>query len=91
MQLLETVSRYQIHREKGVQDQWRRENRYLSIIARRNRDATPSQISHDFYAATGTRISRVTVSRMLHKEGFFGRKPAIYVPLTSTNKRVRIE
>ncbi|GBM53286.1 hypothetical protein AVEN_52311-1 [Araneus ventricosus] len=30
------------------------ENRYLSVIARRNRGATASQLSRDLYAATGT-------------------------------------
>ncbi|GBM11100.1 hypothetical protein AVEN_242986-1 [Araneus ventricosus] len=39
------------------------EDRYLSIIARRNRGATASQLSRDLYAATGTHASRVTVSK----------------------------
>ena len=47
------------------------EDRYLSITARRNRHATASQLSRDFYAATGTRVSRVTVSRRLHERGLF--------------------
>ncbi|GBN06882.1 hypothetical protein AVEN_33979-1 [Araneus ventricosus] len=42
------------------------EDRYLSIIARRNRGATASQLSRNLYAATGTRVSRVTVSKRLH-------------------------
>ncbi|GBN14676.1 Transposable element Tcb2 transposase [Araneus ventricosus] len=66
------------------------EDRYLSIIARRNRDATASQLSRDLYAATGSRVSRVTVSKRLHKIGLFARRPAVCVPLTSTNRRVRL-
>ncbi|GBO43812.1 hypothetical protein AVEN_192354-1 [Araneus ventricosus] len=65
-------------------------DRYLSIIERRNRSATASQLSRDLYAATATRVSRVTVSKRLHDTGLFARKPAVYVPLTSTNRRVRL-
>ncbi|GBN12477.1 Transposable element Tc1 transposase [Araneus ventricosus] len=67
-----------------------REDRYLSIIARRNRGATVSQLSRDFRAATGTRISRVTVSKRLHETLLFARRPAVCFPLTSTNRRVRL-
>ncbi|GBN85246.1 hypothetical protein AVEN_166060-1 [Araneus ventricosus] len=66
------------------------EDRYLSIIAMRNRDATAFQLSRDLYAATGTRVSRVTVSKRLHETGLFARRPAVCVPLTSTNRRVRL-
>ncbi|GBN68370.1 hypothetical protein AVEN_223918-1 [Araneus ventricosus] len=63
------------------------EDRYLSIIARRNRGATASQLSRDLYAATGTRESRVTVSKRLHETGLFARRPAVRVSLTSTYRR----
>ncbi|GBO24609.1 Transposable element Tc1 transposase [Araneus ventricosus] len=66
------------------------EDRYLSIIARRNSSATASQLSRDLYAATGTRVSRVTVSKRLHETGLFARRPAVCVLLTSTNRRVRL-
>ena len=66
------------------------EDRYLSITARRNRHATSSQLARDFYAATGTRVSRVTVSRRLNERGLFARRPAVYDPLTSANRRVRL-
>ncbi|GBN07856.1 Transposable element Tc1 transposase [Araneus ventricosus] len=65
------------------------EDRYLSIIARRNRGATASQLSCDLYAATGTRVSRMTVSKRLHETGLFAR-PAVCVPFTSTKRRVRL-
>ncbi|GBN94781.1 hypothetical protein AVEN_93359-1, partial [Araneus ventricosus] len=57
---------------------------------RRNRGATASQLSRDLYAATGTRVSRVTVSKRLHETGLFARRPAVCVPLTSTNRRIRL-
>ncbi|GBN06438.1 hypothetical protein AVEN_78133-1 [Araneus ventricosus] len=66
------------------------EDRYLSIIARRNGGATASQLSRDLYAATGTRESRMTVSKILHETELFARRPAVCVPLTSTNRRVRL-
>ncbi|GBM73355.1 hypothetical protein AVEN_37604-1 [Araneus ventricosus] len=66
------------------------EDRYLSLIARRNRGATASQLSRDLYAATGTCVSKVTVSKRLHETGLFARRPAVCVPLTSTNRRVRL-
>ncbi|GFV04060.1 transposable element Tc1 transposase [Trichonephila clavipes] len=48
-----------------------REDRHLSIIARRNKGAAASQLSRYLYAATGTRFSRVTVSKRLHGRGLF--------------------
>ncbi|GFV92345.1 transposable element Tc1 transposase [Trichonephila clavipes] len=50
-----------------------REVHHLSIIVRRNRGGTASQFSHYLYAATGTRVSRVTVSKSLHRTGLFTR------------------
>ncbi|GBN39098.1 hypothetical protein AVEN_161009-1 [Araneus ventricosus] len=66
------------------------EDRYLSNIARRNRGATASHLSRDLYAATGTSASRVTVSKRFHETGLFARRPAVCVPLTSTNQRVHL-
>ncbi|GFV39521.1 HTH_Tnp_Tc3_2 domain-containing protein [Trichonephila clavipes] len=54
-----------------------RGDRHSSIIARRNRGATASQLSRYLYAATGTRVSRVTVLRRLYKSGLFARRPAV--------------
>ncbi|GFW74069.1 HTH_Tnp_Tc3_2 domain-containing protein [Trichonephila clavipes] len=38
--------------------------------------------------ATGTRVSRMIVSKRLHERGLFARRPAVCVPLTSTNRRI---
>ncbi|GFX70165.1 transposable element Tcb2 transposase [Trichonephila clavipes] len=49
---------------------------------------TASQLTRYLYAATGTRVSRMTVSKRLHQRGLFTRRPAVCVQLTSTNGRV---
>ncbi|GFY07271.1 transposable element Tcb2 transposase [Trichonephila clavipes] len=64
-----------------------REDCHLSIIARCRRGATACQLSRYLYAATGTHVSRVTVSKRLHERGLLA---SVCVPLTSTNKRVRL-
>ncbi|GBL90707.1 hypothetical protein AVEN_219368-1 [Araneus ventricosus] len=46
---------------------------YLPTIAERNRQLMAAQISREFVAATGTRLSRYIVSDMLHKRGLFAR------------------
>ncbi|GFW53279.1 CCHC-type domain-containing protein [Trichonephila clavipes] len=51
-----------------------REDRHLSIITRRNKGVTASQLSGYLYAASGTRVSRVTVSKRLHERGLFARR-----------------
>ncbi|GBN94518.1 hypothetical protein AVEN_228320-1 [Araneus ventricosus] len=48
------------------------EDRYLSIIERRNRGATSSQLSRDLYAATGTRVSMAVLK---HEDGVPDTKP----------------
>ncbi|GFV91416.1 HTH_Tnp_Tc3_2 domain-containing protein [Trichonephila clavipes] len=56
----------------------------------RNTGATASQLSRHLFAATGTRVSRVTASKRLHERGLFARRPAVCVPLMSTNRRVHL-
>ncbi|GFY22863.1 transposable element Tc1 transposase [Trichonephila clavipes] len=94
-QLIETVVRCWIHqaRKHGLGcpiATTAREERHLSIILKRNREATTSQLSRYLYSATGTSVSIVTVSKRLHERGLFARRPAVCVPLTSTNRRVRL-
>ncbi|GFU14936.1 HTH_Tnp_Tc3_2 domain-containing protein [Trichonephila clavipes] len=64
-------------------------DRHLSIIARRNRGTTAFQLSRYLYATTGTRVSRVSVSR-LHERGLFARRSAVCASRSSTNRRVRL-
>ncbi|GFT41216.1 HTH_Tnp_Tc3_2 domain-containing protein [Trichonephila clavipes] len=59
-------------------------------IPRRNRGATASQISRYLYAAIGTRISMVNVSKRFHGRKLLARRSAVCVPLTSMNGRVHL-
>ncbi|GFW97766.1 hypothetical protein TNCV_1425291 [Trichonephila clavipes] len=66
---MQSVSRYQIRREKArshPRATTAKEDNHLSIIARHKRDATTTQLSRELYAAIGTRVSRVTVSKRLY-------------------------
>ncbi|GFV23711.1 transposable element Tcb2 transposase [Trichonephila clavipes] len=67
-----------------------REDRHLSIKARRNRGAAASQRSRYLYAAIVTHVSRVIVSKRLHERGLFSKILAVCVSLTSTNRRVHL-
>ena len=67
------------------------QDRYLATIAKRNRHLTSAQIAREFAAATGTRLSRHTVSDRLHKRGLYARKPMICVPLTRAAKCARLQ
>ncbi|GFX33795.1 HTH_Tnp_Tc3_2 domain-containing protein [Trichonephila clavipes] len=44
-----------------------RKDRHWSILVRRNRETTASQLSGYLYAATGAHVSRVTVSKRLYE------------------------
>ncbi|GFW54401.1 HTH_Tnp_Tc3_2 domain-containing protein [Trichonephila clavipes] len=52
-----------------------RGNHHLSIIARRNRGVTVSQLFRYLYAATGTRVLRMVVSKTLYERVLFARRP----------------
>ncbi|UYV61469.1 hypothetical protein LAZ67_1004962, partial [Cordylochernes scorpioides] len=65
------------------------QDRYLSILVRRNRRMTASQLRSDLNAATGVLVSTDTIRRRLHKKGLYARRPIICVPLTPPQKRAR--
>lgn len=66
------------------------EDRFLSLSARRNREATTRDLVLDLQAATGTRISRSTAARRLNEVGLYARKPMVCVPLTPASKGARL-
>ena len=68
-----------------------REDRYLTIRARRNRLRTARPLASDLTASTGTVVSRQTVYRRLQQGGLYCRRPAVCVPLTRDQKRRRRE
>ncbi|GFX07932.1 hypothetical protein TNCV_4162011 [Trichonephila clavipes] len=67
---METVLGYLMRQEKCwtrlSESQKAKENRHLFIISRHNRDTTEFQNSREFFAATGTRVSNVTISRRIN-------------------------
>ncbi|GFT89705.1 HTH_Tnp_Tc3_2 domain-containing protein [Trichonephila clavipes] len=66
------------------------EDRYLAVIAKRNRQSTASDLSHQLSSATGTTVSRQTVNRRLGHIGLYARWPVRCVPLTSIHCRLRL-
>lgn len=67
------------------------DDRYLTLCARRNRTATPTQLLSSLAAATGRLVSTSTVRRRLHGGGLYARRPATCVPLTSRHRRDRLQ
>ncbi|KMQ82797.1 dna-mediated transposase [Lasius niger] len=68
-----------------------RQDRYLTITARRQRKISASELSSALTTATGVRVSRQTVYRRLDKVGLYARRPSVCVPLTSAQKRARLQ
>ncbi|GFX73065.1 HTH_Tnp_Tc3_2 domain-containing protein [Trichonephila clavipes] len=51
------------------------EDRYLAVIAKRDRRSTASDLSRQLSSATGTTVSRPTVYRRLWHIGLYARRP----------------
>ncbi|GFW50718.1 transposable element Tcb2 transposase [Trichonephila clavipes] len=66
------------------------EDRYVAVIAKRNRRSTASDLSRQLSSATGTTVSRQTVSRRLGHISIYARRPVRWVPLTATHCRLRL-
>lgn len=66
------------------------EDRYLRLLAKRDRSATATQLSRNLYNATGTSISRITVTQRLHAGGLYARRPVVCIPLTVNHKKARL-
>lgn len=66
------------------------EDLYLALLAKDSKNISASQISRDFYAATGSRALRITVCRWLHDTQLFAIKPS-WVLLTFLPKRIRLK
>ncbi|GFU95282.1 transposable element Tcb1 transposase [Trichonephila clavipes] len=58
------------------------EDRYLAVIAKRNKRSTASDLYRQLSSATGTTVSRQTVYRCLGHIGLYARRPVKCVPLT---------
>ena len=67
------------------------DDRYIGLLARRQRRATAPSLRSDLIASTGRQISVSTVVRRLHKTGLYARRPAVCVPLTARHRQARLE
>lgn len=68
-----------------------REDRYLLVLARRQRSINATQLRSDLLNATGTNISTQTVRNRLHDTGLRSRRPCVRVPLTPAHKQRRLQ
>ncbi|XP_055932859.1 uncharacterized protein LOC129962883 [Argiope bruennichi] len=63
------------------------EDRYVALVAKRNRNLTPDQIAA---TATGKHVSARTISRRLNQVGLYAWKPVHCIPLQSSHRRERL-
>lgn len=61
----------------------RRQDRYLTTVAARNRFRTARLLRNDFHDATDVRVSTQPVRNGLHAAGLYARRPNMVVPLTA--------
>ena len=66
------------------------EDRYLRIIARRNRFDTARQIEMDFRRGTGVHLSDQTTRNRLHEVHLRARRPVLRPILTQMHRRARL-
>ena len=66
------------------------QDRCVSLVAKRNRNLTPSQIAADLATATGTRVSARTISRRLNQDGLYARKLVKCIPLQPRYRRATL-
>lgn len=67
------------------------EDRYIALVAKRNRRATSTTVTSMVSAALGKTISASTVRRRLHKKGLYARIPRVCVPLTVQSRGARLK
>ncbi|KAK7096213.1 hypothetical protein V1264_005533 [Littorina saxatilis] len=68
----------------------RRDDRYLQLLALRNRTNTRRTLIGNFRAATNVTISRMTVTRRLREVRLHSRRTVVRSPLTPRHRRARI-
>nr|KAG5714667.1 hypothetical protein BaRGS_000155 [Batillaria attramentaria] len=68
----------------------RRNDRYLQLLALRDRTVTARTIRSNLRTATNIIISQDTVERRLHEVDLHSRVPAVRIPLTPRHRRARI-
>lgn len=68
-----------------------RQDRYLQLLARRNRQSTARSINMDFRRGAGVRMSNETVRSRLHEDGMNARRPATGPILIPRHRRARLD
>ncbi|GFV05704.1 transposable element Tcb2 transposase [Trichonephila clavipes] len=79
------------HRGGRVRSTTPAEDRYIVLLAKRNRRTTAQQVANQFLAASGKQISRKTVARRLRGGGLYARRPVVCVPLTRQHRTARLQ
>ncbi|GFW12492.1 transposable element Tcb1 transposase [Trichonephila clavipes] len=67
------------------------EDRYIAIVAKRNRRATSTRVESMVTASISKAISAATVPRRLHMNGLYARVPRVCVPLSNQSKGARLK
>ena len=67
------------------------QDRYLWILARRNRRSTARSLAAGFHRGTGVRLSNQTVRNRVHEDGMHARRPATGPILTEGHRRARLD
>ncbi|GFT52097.1 transposable element Tcb1 transposase [Trichonephila clavipes] len=66
------------------------EDRYIAIVAKRNRRATSTRVTSMVTASIGKAISAATVRRRLPMNGLYARVPRVSVPLSVQSRGARL-
>lgn len=67
------------------------QDRYIAVLARRNRFRNATSLRNDFQNATNVRVSTQTIRNRLHSAGLMARRPAIRIPLTRYHIQERLD
>ena len=65
-------------------------DQYVSLVAKKKRNVTPSQVATDHAIATGMYNSARTISLRLNQVWLYARKHVQYIPLQPRYCRVRL-
>ncbi|GFU71591.1 HTH_Tnp_Tc3_2 domain-containing protein [Trichonephila clavipes] len=67
------------------------EDRYIAIVAKRNRRATSTRVTSMVTVSIGKAISAATVRRRLHMNGLYALVPRVCVPLSVKSRGARLK
>ncbi|GFX51131.1 transposable element Tcb1 transposase [Trichonephila clavipes] len=67
------------------------EDRYIAIVAKRNRRATSTRVTSMVTACIGMAVSAATVRRRLHMNGLYAQVPRVCIPLSVQSREARLK